>query len=114
MAYIYEIRDYTIEPEWFPAYKEWAKLVVPWLKENMDEIDFWIDDGLDCDTGGSDPRQPPHGQPNVCWIIRWSSREERDEKWAEVQANPEFQEIWSKHPNENAYLIWNARFMRSI
>ena len=43
---IYEIRDYTIESEWFGAYKEWAKdIAAPWLKENLEVIDFWMDEG---------------------------------------------------------------------
>ena len=41
---IYEIRDYTIDSEWFEAYKVWAKdLAAPWLKENLEVIDFWMD-----------------------------------------------------------------------
>ena len=37
---IYEIRDYTIESEWFGAYKEWAKdIAAPWLIENLEVID---------------------------------------------------------------------------
>jgi len=32
---IVEIRDYTIDPEWFDAYKDWAKnLAGPWLKKS--------------------------------------------------------------------------------
>ena len=45
---IVEIRDYTIDQEWFDAYKEWAKnLAGPWLKENLDLIDIWLDEGLE-------------------------------------------------------------------
>ena len=45
---IVEIRDYTIDPERFDAYKEWAKnLAGPWLKENLDLIDIWLDEGLE-------------------------------------------------------------------
>ena len=41
-----EIRDYTIEPEWFDAYRDWARdHAAPWLKANLDVIDFWVDDG---------------------------------------------------------------------
>ena len=79
MAGIVEIRDYTIEAEWFDRYKVWAETAVPWLKAHLDVIDFWIDDGIEADLTGSDPRISPHGQPNVCWIIRWASKEERIE-----------------------------------
>ena len=32
MSGIVEIRDYTIEKEWFEQYKEWAEIAVPWQK----------------------------------------------------------------------------------
>ena len=53
---IYEIRDYTIESEWFGAYKEWAKdIAAPWLKENLEVIDFWMDGGEPPEVSGSNP-----------------------------------------------------------
>ena len=115
MTEIVEIRDYTIEQAWLEAYKEWAEqLAPPWLKKNLDVVDFWVDDGIEASVDGSDPKLSPHGQANVCWIIRWASKEERDIGFNAVLENPEWQEIWSKHPNENAYLVMNARFMKSV
>ena len=112
---IVEIRDYTIDPEWFDAYKEWAKnLAGPWLKENLDVIDFWLDEGLESEVEGSSPIVSSNGQPNVCWIIRWPSKEVRDAEFAAFLENPEWKEIWSKHPNENSYLHLNARFMKAV
>lgn len=111
---IVEIRDYTIEAEWFDAYKEWAiELAAPWLKANLDVIDFWMDDGIEAEVGGSAPVVSPNGQPNVCWIIRWPSKAVRDEQFGQFPKDPEWQAIWAKHPNENAYLQMNARFMKS-
>ena len=44
---IVEIRDYTIEEEWFAKYKEWAnEFAAPWLRNNLDVIDFWMDSGI--------------------------------------------------------------------
>ena len=41
---IVEIRDYTIEAEWLDAYRKWAEeIAAPWLKQNLDVIDFWMD-----------------------------------------------------------------------
>ena len=112
---IVEIRDYTIDQEWFDAYKEWAKnLAGPWLKENLDVIDFWLDEGLESEVEGSSPIVSPNGQPNVCWIIRWPSKEVRDSEFAAFLENPEWKKIWSKHPNENSYLHLNARFMKAV
>ena len=111
---IVEIRDYTIEQEWFEAYKKWAiEEAAPWLKANLDVIDFWMDDGIETEVSGSDPQISPHGQPNVCWIIRWPSKAARDEGFAAFARNPEWGEIWARHPNENSYLHMNARFMKA-
>ena len=51
---IVEIRDYTIEVEWLARYKVWAEeLAAPWLKKNLDIIDFWMDMGLEAEVSGS-------------------------------------------------------------
>ncbi len=111
---IVEIRDYTIEPEWFEAYKAWAiEHAAPWLMANLDVIDFWLDDGMEAEVSGSNPVVSPNGQPNVCWIIRWPDRASRDAGFEAFASNPEWQAIWAKHPNPNAYLQMNARFMKS-
>lgn len=109
-----EVRDYTIEAESFERYKEWAlELAAPWLKANLDVIDFWLDMGLEAEVGGSAPEVPRNGQPNVCWIIRWESQAAREEGFKNFVAHPEWQEIWAKHPCPNAYLQMNARFMQA-
>lgn len=111
---IVEIRDYTIEAEWFPAYRDWAtNYAAPWLKANLDVIDFWVDVGLEPLVTGSAPAVSPNGQPNVCWIIRWPSRDARDEAYRETFASPGWKEIWARHPNPEAYLQTNVRFMRA-
>ena len=72
---IVEIRDYTIEEKWFAKYKEWAnEFAAPWLKNNLDVIDFWMDSGIPSEVTGSSPQVSPNGQANVCWIIRWPSK----------------------------------------
>ncbi len=111
---IFEIRDYTIEADWFPAYREWAvRDAVPWLRTNLDLVDFWIDDGMEPELSGSAPVESPNGQPNVCWIIRWPNREVRDEGFKAFVNDPGWQEVWAKHPNPGSYLQANVRFMRA-
>ncbi len=111
---IVEIRDYTIEAEWFERYKVWAiELAAPWLKANLNVIDFWIDTGIPAEVTGSAPEVSSNGQANVCWIIRWESEQARKEGFGAFVKNPEWQEIWAKHPNPNAYLQMNARFMKA-
>jgi uncharacterized protein YbaA (DUF1428 family) len=112
---IVEIRDYTFEAQWFEAYKKWAvELATPWLKANMDIIDFWVDCGIESEVGGADPRVSAHGQANICWIIRWPSKVERDTQFAKIMKDPQWQTIWAKHPNEKGYLHMNTRFMKSV
>ena len=94
---------------------EIKKILLEWTKKNnLDVIDFWVDTGIEPEVGGSSPVVSPNGQPNVCWIIRWPSKEDRDLGFAALKMNEEWQEIWSKHPNENSYLHKNVRFMKAI
>ncbi len=114
MTEIVEIRDYTIESEWIDAYKRWAdEHAAPWLRANLNVIDFWLDDGIEAEVGGSAPQVSEHGQPNVCWIIRWPSKAARDEQFRKIMNSDEWQAIWAKHPNPAAYLQTNIRFMRA-
>ena len=110
---IVEVRDYTIEAEWIDAYKQWAdELAAPWLRANLNVIDFWLDDGFDAEVSGSSPQVSDNGQPNVCWIIRWDSKEEREAQFPKIMDSEEWAKIWSKHPNPKAYLQMNIRYMR--
>jgi hypothetical protein len=79
----------------------------------LDVIDFWLDDGIESDVAGSAPVVSPNGQPNVCWIIRWPSKEARDEGFAAFAHDPGWREVWAKHPNPDAYLQVNVRFMKA-
>ena len=111
---IVEIRDYTFEAATFEAYKVWAEeKAVPWLKANLDVIDFWIDCGIEAEVSGSNPQVSENGQPNITWIIRWDSIEERQENFAKIMASPEWKTIWAEHPNEKGYLQMNARFLKA-
>jgi hypothetical protein len=111
---IVEIRDYTFEQETFEAYKVWAEeLAVPWLKANLDVIDFWVDDGIEAEVSGSNPQVSANGQPNITWIIRWDSIKDRRANFTTIMGSPEWRAIWAKHPNEKGYLHMNARFMKA-
>jgi hypothetical protein len=112
---IVEVRDYTIDPAWFDAYRDWAReLAAPWLKANLDVIDFWCDDGQEALVSGSAPSVSPNGQPNVCWIIRWPDRRAREAGFEDFRSNPDWQAIWARHPNPDAYRQINVRFLRSV
>jgi len=110
-----EIRDYTIEPQWWDAYKKWLiEDAAPCLKRKFDIIDFWISGDVEAEVSGSDPKPSPHGQPQVCWIIRWANKAARDAGFAGLMKDEEWQAVWAKHPNPNAYLQMNGRFMESV
>ena len=114
MAGIVEIRDYTIDPARFAEYKKWAEeYAAPWLKVILDVIEFWMDEGLDAEVGGSDPQVSANGQPNVTWIIQWPDKETRDAEFRKRLSHQEWAEIRSHHPCPDAYLQTNARFMRA-
>ena len=78
-AAIYEIRDYTIEEEWFDAYVYWAENhFMPYGNERIEIIDFWVSTGEDALVEGTNPIVSPNGQPNVTWVAKYESREARD------------------------------------
>ena len=53
---MFEIRCYHYLPEKFEAYKKWAiDEAVPFLKENLDVVGFWVDNGLPPEITGEDP-----------------------------------------------------------
>ena len=106
---IYEIRDYTIESEWFDAYKEWAKdIAAPWLKENLEVIDFWMDEGEPPEVSGSNPIVSPNGQPNVTWIIKWEAERQRERPL--TMSSDEWKER-GRNIRMKTYLHLNVRFM---
>lgn len=112
---IYEIRDYTIDPECYEAYGAWAREhAVPWLQANLDVVGFWMDIGEPPEVAGSAPVVSPNGQPNVTWILRWPDRATRDAGFAEVFGSDGWKAVWALHPNPNAYLHMNARFLQQV
>ena len=38
----------------------------------------------------------------------------RDAFFANLDVDPEWEKVWSKHPNPDAYIHSNARFFKSI
>ena len=112
---IYEIRDYTIEEQWFEKYVFWAKnYFMPYAKEKIDIIDFWVYTGLDAEVKGQNPIVSTNGQPNITWVAKYENKMERDKFFESLETDPEWDKVWSKHPNPDAYIQENARFFKSI
>ena len=112
---IYEIRDYTIEPEWFDKYVYWAENhFIPFAEKRIDIIDFWVNRGIDSEVSGANPLISPNGQPNITWVARYKNKEERDAFFESFETDDEWLKVWSKHPNPDAYIHENARFFKSV
>ena len=112
---IYGIRDYTIEEENVEAYVYWAENhFMPYGNARIEIIDFWVNRGDEAIVEGTNPIVSPNGQPNVTWVAKYKSREERDAFFANLDVDPEWEKVWSKHPNPDAYIHSNARFFKSI
>ena len=112
---IYEIRDYTIQEEDFEAYVYWAENhFMPYGNARIEIIDFWVNRGDEAIVEGTNPIVSSNGQPNVTWVAKYKSREDRDAFFANLDVDPEWEKVWSKHPNPDAYIHSNARFFKSI
>ena len=108
---MFEIRSYHYDPDQFAAYKQWAiNHAVPFLKANMDVVGFWMDDGTEPELAGSDPVPIKHGVANVTWIIRWSSKQDRDDSFKRVFASDGWQAVFAEHPDADGYLQTEVRF----
>ena len=110
-----EIRSYHYDPEKFEAYKQWAvDEAVPFLKENLNIIGFWLDNGMAPELSGSSPMDMPLGSANITWIIGWKDAEDRAEGHRRVFQGEGWQAIWSRHPDANGYLQMEARFAEPV
>ena len=108
---MYEIRNYHYEPSKFEAYRQWAvDEAVSFLKANLDIVGFWVDNGDAPEVSGSDPAPGKHGAANITWIIRWDSKEARDEGHKLVFGGDGWKAIWARHPDANGYLQMEAKF----
>ena len=110
-----EIRSYHYDPKQFEAYKQWAlNDAVPFLKANLDIVGFWLDSGTPAEVSGRSPMSMSLGSANVTWIIRWDSKEARDEGHKNIFGGAAWQEIWSRHPDADGYLQMEARFADEV
>lgn len=111
---IYEIRNYHFDPARYEEYAEVAKGdYIRYLREHLDIVGFWIESGVPAEVRGAE--QDELGPANVTWVIRWASKEERDEKLPAVLGTPEWREIFAEVPGGGAsYLRIESRFMSSL
>jgi len=107
---IYEIRNYHFEPTLAAEYRIWARdLATPHLRAHFDVVGFWVNTDIPPEISGKPLGEL--GSANVTWIIRWESKQQRDEQSEAVYSSPEWQEIFAKVPGGSAsYLRIEAKF----
>lgn len=111
---LYEVRDYHYRKDLFEEYKTWAERAVPVLKDLLDVVGFWVDSGAEPEVRGTDPMEPPIGQANVTWIIRWESREAREELLPKALGSDAWRKVWAEHPDPGGYQQLLSRFMEAM
>ncbi len=112
---IYEIRDYTIEKEWFEQYVVWVKdFFLPYAKNKINIIDFWAYDGVEAEVEGKNPVVSTNWQPKITLVAKYNNKQDREYFFASLENDPDWDKVWSNHPNPNAYIHENARFFSSI
>lgn len=111
---VYEIRNYNIHPEQIANYKTWIDTHgLPHIRQHMDVVGFWVKGDIDAEVNGEPLDEL--GSPNVTWIIRWDTKEQRDEVMQKVFGSPEWQEIFAKFPGGGeAYLRVEAKFFDAL
>jgi len=107
---IYEIRNYHFEPTFADEYRIWARdLATPHLRTHFDVVGFWVNTDIPPEISGKPLGEL--GSANVTWIIRWQSKEQRDEQSQAVYSSPEWQAIYAKVPGgRDSYLRIEAKF----
>ena len=104
---IYEIRNYKIEKEWLEQYVKWVKeFFLPYTKNKINIIEAEVE--------GKNPVVSPNGQPNITWVAKYNNKQERDDFFASLETDLQWEKVWSNHPNPDAYIYKNARFFTSI
>ena len=111
---VYEVRSYHIDPASLDEYRAWIEAHgLPYLRRELDVVGFWIDGGIEPEVRGETP--DPMGPANVTWIIRWSSKAERDAELPGILSTPEWQEIFSRLPGGGAiYRRIESRFLTGL
>jgi|TARA_B110000003_G_scaffold215924_1_gene215318 hypothetical protein len=90
------------------------KLLHSFCSKKIEIIEFLADDGIVSEVEGSSPLEYPNGQPNITYIAKFKSKKERDDLFNSMGNDPEWEKVWSKHPNPNAYVHSYGKFFKSI
>ena len=112
---VYEIRNYHFDPARLEEYKNWARaLAIPFFVDaDVDVVGFWADCGIEPEVRG-EPLDAL-GPATVTWIIRWPSREAREDTLTALLATEEWQRIFEQVPGGRvSYRRIECRFFESL
>ncbi len=113
-APVYEIRSYYLQEDQVDNYREWISTHgLPHIRKHLDVVGFWIQGEHEAQISGVE--MDDLGPANVTWVIRWSSREARDEGMSKTFGTPEWQEIFAKFPGgREAYVRTEVRYFDEL
>jgi hypothetical protein len=112
---MFEIRDYHYRPDLIAEYKKWAEFAVVVLRDKLDVVGFWVDEGeIKPEITGSAPINSPIGSANVTWIIRWDSKESRNSTMETAFVGDAWDAVMARHPDPDGYLQVSSRFMEEV
>ena len=112
---LYEIRDYHYRRDLFQDYVKWAEEAVIVLRQKLDVVGFWIDEGeFEPQLAGCNPQPSSLGGANVTWILRWESKAQRDAVMKTAFTGEAWETVMAKHPDPKGYLQMASRFMRDM
>ena len=112
---MYEIRDYHYRPDIIGQYKAWAEDALVVLRDKLDVVGFWIDEGqIEPEISGPDIIDSPIGSANVTWIIRWADKETRDATMRTAFSGEAWDAVMAKHPDPDGYRQISSRFMQEM
>ena len=110
---VYEIRNYHYEPSRIEEYRAWAaERAVPYIKDNMDLVGFWIN--LDEPVEVNGKPQDDLGTATVTWIIRWDDVETRNRVMPKVFGSDAWREIMAANPGQENYHRTESKFAEAI
>ena len=113
---INEIRDYTMEKDWFPQYVVWfEESFLPYLaSRNVNVVSASVGTDIPEEVKGSAPSTPKNGFANISYVVQFKNMEERNSFWRNIGSDAAFRKIWGIHPNPYSYLQTTSRFFRAV
>ncbi len=115
VEFMYEIRNYWIDPAHFDEWIKWfGEKAAPLFRAQWDMVGFWSSNDIPPAYDGAHPEAK--GTPaNLTWIIRWDDKEQRDNGWKKLGVLDEWKKVLAQRPGGSEWLLHiEAKFAESI